>query len=204
MRKYLLIVLSLILVGVLLVLSGISLSDGDEEKELFQKYQETINLYEKTFSLEGEERTDALTEVQENFIEIALTTRDEKLAAIAFYDQGTIWLGEFLKDKNNVSNLKRAILSLQESLRRNPGLEGAKRNLERAWREVEEKGLMDEFERLTEGEGQEASKDSCQVGGEGEEEKTKETEEGGIESTDRPLPYSDDDGYGRGKERDDY
>lgn len=201
-NKYLLVALSLILIGLLFAGVGKAKLDTSKEVDLFQKYYQTVDLYEKIPSSE-EERVDTLIEVDENFTEIALYARQEKLAAIALYSLGTIWFKEFLKEENNISNLKKAIVYLQESLRRDPDLDRAKRNLERAWRKDKEEGLMDELGFLPEN-GEENQDNKGQASQGEDEEGNQESKETGSKSINEPLPYDGEEGFGRGERNNDY
>src|SRR3989344_4230958 len=135
-NRHWLIVIALILAGVLLITAGILIRADDGEAELFQKYREAAIFYE--------ENPSSSDEAEQRFIDISLATGDKNLKAAAFYSSGAIWLEEFWQ-KKEISSLKKAIVYLQESLRVNPELAIAKRNLERALREVKDENLAKEL-----------------------------------------------------------
>ena len=193
-NRHWLIVIALILAGVLLITAGILIRADDGEAELFQKYREAAIFYE--------ENPSSSDEAEQRFIDISLATGDKNLKAAAFYSSGAIWLEEFWQ-KKEISSLKKAIVYLQESLRVNPELAIAKRNLERALREVKDENLAKELGLPSDEDAQNGSDGQKADNGTGQS-KESETQESGSAPTDEPLPYSDEEGYGRGRDYDDY
>ena len=157
-NRHWLIIIGLILAGVLLITAGTMVRADDGEAKLYQKYREAVIFYEENPSLSSE--------VEQRFIEVALATEDKNLKAAAFYNSGAVRLEEFLQ-KKETGLLKKAIIYLQESLRVNPNLAIAKRDLERALREVKDKDLAKELG-LPSDEDAESSSDGQQKGDNGE------------------------------------
>lgn len=176
--RWLLVAIVLLSVGIIFFVLALLWRDNPQEAE-FQKFREASTL--------------------NDFIEIARQTENKKLAAVSFYNAGTMGLNEFMADKNNSAVLRGAILYLQESLVKDPDFEKAKRNLEIALRVARENNLTNGF-------GLEPVDSSSDQNGQGEEGEAVEDgeTEGGTEGTENPLPYSDEEGFGRDNEQKDY
>lgn len=172
-----------ILVGAVFLFLGSRAVSQNKEAEYFQQFQETIVLYNK-----GD-----LSKFESHSVEIAVKTSNSKLAAAAFYNAA---------DSENSKNLKSIIVYLRKSLIKDPTIEKAKRNLEIAWRQVKENDLADDLglEPIDgEGDGKEKG-----PGDNGQEKPVEKEETGGTKSTEEPLPYNEEEGFGRGNDYNDY
>ncbi|MBI2450289.1 MAG: hypothetical protein HYV47_01990 [Candidatus Nealsonbacteria bacterium] len=187
----------LVLAGILLIVSGLLTMADRKETEIFQKYSDAVAFYEKNPTLNPQ--------AEQKFAEIGLAAENKNLKSAFFYNAGTILLEEFLQNKETDS-LKKSIGYLQESLRINPGLAEAKRNLERALREVKDRELVDELGLPSDKNMQEdgpGGKQTMESGDNSGSEESKDQKPGNA-NINSPLPYSDERGYGRGREQNDY